>query len=303
MNDAPLYQGYDQAGLDAQYNNRARVPEHADIHAGYQAQADAVLADFDTRLDVSYGPSAEETLDIYLPKPAPPASAKEGAPTGGMPINVFLHGGYWFSRHKNDYRFLARGMIPSGAALIVVNYALVPSVDLDEVVRQCRAAIAWTYRNAVDFGGDPNRLFVSGHSAGGHLTAMMMSTVWPALGDDLPDNIIKGGCALSGIFDLTPVPLSYMQETLQFTPDQVARNSPVTLSPSTKAPLIVGVGGDESEEFIRQSQVFAEHWGAPGAIECWMMTLEGINHFTILGEYADPKSVLTQAVLQQMGLG
>ena len=303
MNDAPLYQGYDQAGLDAQYNNRARVPEHADIHAGYQAQADAVLADFDTRLDVSYGPSAEETLDIYLPKSAPPASAKEGAPTGGMPINVFLHGGYWFSRHKNDYRFLARGMIPSGAALIVVNYALVPSVDLDEVVRQCRAAIAWTYRNAVDFGGDPNRLFVSGHSAGGHLTAMMMSTVWPALGDDLPGNIIKGGCALSGIFDLTPIPLSYMQETLQFTPDQVARNSPVTLSPSTKAPLIVGVGGDESEEFIRQSQVFAEHWGAPGAIECWMMTLEGINHFTILGEYADPKSVLTQAVLQQMGLG
>jgi arylformamidase len=132
---------------------------------------------------------------------------------------------------------------------------------------------------------------------------MMMSTVWPALGDDLPGNIIKGGCALSGIFDLTPIPLSYMQETLQFTPDQVARNSPVTLSPSTKAPLIVGVGGDESEEFIRQSQVFAEHWGAPGAIECWMMTLEGINHFTILGEYADSKSVLTQAVLQQMGLG
>ena len=303
MNDAPLYQGYDQAGLDAQYNNRARVPEHADIHAGYQAQADAGLADFDTRLDVSYGPSAEETLDIYLPKPAPPAPAKEGAPTGGMPINVFLHGGYWFSRHKNDYRFLARGMIPSGAALIVVNYALVPSVDLDEVVRQCRAAIAWTYRNAVDFGGDPNRFFVSGHSAGGHLTAMMMSTVWPALGDDLPGNIIKGGCALSGIFDLTPIPLSYMQETLQFTPDQVARNSPVTLSPSTKAPLIVGVGGDESEEFIRQSQVFAEHWGAPGNIEGWMMTLEGINHFTILGEYADPKSVLTQAVLQQMGLG
>ena len=80
MNDAPLYQGYDQAGLDAQYNNRARVPEHADIHAGYQAQADAVLADFDTRLDVSYGPSAEETLDISLPKPAPPASTKEGAP-------------------------------------------------------------------------------------------------------------------------------------------------------------------------------------------------------------------------------
>ena len=296
MNSTTVFRDYGQEALDAQYNNRARVPEHQDIHAGYQARAAAVVEEFETRLDVSYGPSAEETLDIYLPKNAP-----ENAP--GAPINVFLHGGYWFSRHKNDFRFLAQGLTRAGAVLVIVNYALVPSVDLDEVVRQCRAAIAWTYRNAVDFGGDPNRLFVSGHSAGGHLTAMMMTTVWPALGDDLPGNIIKGGCALSGIFDLTPIPLSYMQETLQFTPDQVARNSPVTLSPSTKAPLIVGVGGDESEEFIRQSQVFAEHWGAPGNIECWMMTLEGINHFTILGEYADPKSVLTQAVLQQMGLG
>ena len=223
MNSTTVFRDYGQEALDAQYNNRARVPEHQDIHAGYQARAAAVVEEFATRLDVSYGPSAEETLDVYLPENTP-----ENAQ--GAPINVFLHGGYWFSRHKNDYRFLARGMIPSGAALIVVNYALVPSVDLDEVVRQCRAAIAWTYRNAVDFGGDPNRLFVSGHSAGGHLTAMMMSTVWPALGDDLPGNIIKGGCALSGIFDLTPVPLSYMQETLQFTPDQVARNSPVTLS-------------------------------------------------------------------------
>ena len=302
MPENAIYQGYDQTGLDAQYNNRARVPEHTDIHDVYQAQGDAVLADFDARLDISYGPSAEETLDIYLPKTGPAGGAL--APDSqGMPVNVFLHGGYWFSRHKNDFRFLARGMVPSGAALVVVNYALVPSVDLDELVRQCRAAIAWTHQNAAGFGGDPERIFVSGHSAGGQLTAMMMSTVWPAFADHLPANVIKGGCALSGIYDLTPMPLSYMQETLQFTPDQVARNSPITLSPSTKAPLIVGVGGDESEEFLRQSQAFAEQWGTPGGIECWMMTLDGINHFTILGEFADPKSVLTQAVLQQMGLG
>ncbi len=299
MTENDIYQGYDQAGLDAQYNNRARVPEHTDIHDAYQAQGDAVLADFDARLDISYGPSAEETLDIYLPKTGPAG----GALADGMPVNVFLHGGYWFSRHKNDFRFLARGMVPSGAALVVVNYALVPSVDLDELVRQCRAAIAWTHQNAAGFGGDPERIFVSGHSAGGQLTAMMMSTVWPAFADHLPANVIKGGCALSGIYDLTPMPLSYMQETLQFTPDQVARNSPITLSPSTKAPLIVGVGGDESEEFLRQSQAFAEQWGTPGGIECWLMTLDDINHFTILGEFADPKSVLTQAVLQQMGLG
>lgn len=293
MNDTAIYQGYDRAGLDAQYNNRARVPEHARIHAAFEAQGDAVLADFDTRLDVSYGPSAEETLDIYLPK---------GGPTEGMPVNVFLHGGYWYSRHKNDFRFLARGMVPSGAALVVVNYALVPRVNLDEVVRQCRAAVAWTYRNATTFGADPERIYVSGHSAGGHLVAMMMTTGWPAFADGLAANVIKGGAALSGIYDLTPIPLGYMRDTLQFTPEQVARNSPMTLTPATKAPLIVGVGGGESEEFLRQSLEFAEKWGAPGGIECWMITLDGINHFTILGEFADPKSVLTQAVLKQMGL-
>ncbi len=296
MNDVPIYQGYDRAGLDAQYDNRARVPGHPDIHAAYEAQGDAVLADFDNRLDVSYGPSAEETLDIYLPKNAADST------TGAMPVNVFLHGGYWYSRHKNDFRFLARGMVPSGAALVVVNYALVPSVDLDELVRQCRAAIAWTYRNATTFGGDSERIFVSGHSAGGHLTAMMMTTAWPAFEDGLAANVIKGGAALSGIYDLTPMPLGSMHDTLQFTPDQVARNSPIALTPATKAPLIVGVGGDESEEFLRQSQAFAEQWGAPGGLECWMVTLDGINHFTILGEFADPKSVLTQTVLKQMGL-
>ncbi len=301
MNDTPIYQGYDRAGLDAQYDNRMRVPEHADIHAAYEAQGDAVLADFDTRLDVSYGPSAEETLDIYLPKTALAGGASASA-TKGMPVNVFLHGGYWYSRHKNDFRFLARGMVPSGAALVIVNYALVPQVNLDEQVRQCRAAVAWTYRNASTFGADKERIFVSGHSAGGHLTAMMMTTGWPAFGDGLPANVIKGGCALSGIYDLTPILLGHMRETLQFTPDQVARNSPVTLTPSTKAPLIVGVGGGESEEFLRQSQAFAEQWGAPGGIECWMITLDGINHFTILGEFADPKSVLTQAALKQMRL-
>jgi arylformamidase len=293
MTGSPIYQSYDRAQLDAQYDNRARVPEHTDIHDAYQAQGDAVLADFDTRLDVRYGPSAEETLDIYLPNnPAP-----------GLPVNVFLHGGYWFSRHKNDFRFLARGLVASGAALVVVNYALVPSVDLDEVVRQCRAAIAWTHQNAASFGADAEQLFVSGHSAGGQLTAMSMATDWPAFQSGLPDDVIKGGCALSGIYDLTPMPLIYMHDTLQFTAEQVTKNSPMTLTPATKAPLIVGVGGDESEEFLRQSQTFAEQWGAPGEIECWMMTLDGINHFTILGEFANPKSVLTQAVLQQMGLG
>ncbi|NQV83269.1 MAG: alpha/beta hydrolase [Rhodospirillales bacterium] len=294
MNESPRYQGYNQAQLDAQYDNRSRVPGHVDIHAAYEARGDAALADFETRLDVSYGPSDAETLDIFLP-PGP-------APAGGAPVNVFLHGGYWYSRHKNDFRFLARGLVPAGAVLVVVNYALVPSVDLDELIGQCRTAVAWTYQNAAGFGADPERLFVSGHSAGGHLGAMMMATDWPAFSSGLPTEMIKGGCVLSGIYDLAPIPMSYMQDTLGFTPDQVARNSPLLLKPATEAPLIVGVGGDESEEFLRQSATFADQWASAGT-PCRSMVLPGINHFTILGEFADPASDITRAVQTQMELG
>ncbi|MEE9316729.1 MAG: alpha/beta hydrolase [Rhodospirillales bacterium] len=299
MNDAVIYRGYDQAELDAQYNNRARVPEHVDLHAAHQAEGEKVLADFETRLDVSYGPSGEETLDIYLPENP---EAVSGGTAGGAPINVFLHGGYWFSRHKNDFRFLARGLVPAGAILVVVNYALVPSVDLDELVRQCRAAVAWTFENAETFGGDPDRIFVSGHSAGGHLTAMMMATDWPVFGDGLNAGLVKGGCALSGIFDLEPIRLTFMQETLGFTPEQVERNSPLTLKPATDAPLIVGVGADESEEFLRQGENFAAAWKGLG-IPCRTLIRPGMNHFTILGEFSDPESELTKAVAEQMGLG
>ncbi len=293
MTETALYQGYDQTELDAQYNNRSRVPEHVDILAAFEADSDAVLADFKTRLDVSYGPGDEETLDIYLPETP--------STTEGAPINVFLHGGYWYSRHKNDFRFLARGLVPAGAVLVVVNYALVPSVDLDELVRQCRAAVAWTHANAQSFGGDAGRIYVSGWSAGGQLTAMMMATDWTAFGNGLPADLVKGGAALSGIYDIAPIRMSYMQETLGFTFDQVSRNSPQFLAPATKAPLIVGVGGNESEEFLRQSEAFSKAWGEKGT-DCSLMVLPGINHFTILSEYADPASDLIQTVQKQMGL-
>ena len=291
MNSTPVFRDYDQAALDAQYNNRARVPEHVELYADFDIEGEAVLENFETRLDVSYGPSAEETLDVYLPEN-----------TKHAPINVLLHGGYWFSRHKNDFRFLAQGLTRAGAVLVVVNYALVPSVDLDELVRQCRAAVAWTYGNAETFGGDKERIYVSGWSAGGQLTAMMMATDWPAFADGLAPDLLKGGTAISGIYDLEPIRLGFMQETLGLTPEQVARNSPIGLTPATDAPLIVAVGGDESEEFRRQSETFAAAWGDKG-VPCEMMVRPGINHFTILGEFADADSGLTRAVRKQMGLG
>ena len=295
MNDAPVFGGYDRAALDAQYDNRKRHPEHVQLHAAWTADGDKVLADFDHKLDIAYGPSADETLDLYLPKKSQRAAK-------GAPINVFLHGGYWMSRHKDHFRFLARGLVPAGAILVVVNYALVPAVDLDEQVRQCRAAVAWAWRHAEDLGGDRERVFVSGHSAGGHLTAMMLTTDWPAFEGGLPRTLVKGGAALSGIYDLEPIRHAYLQDTLKFTAAHETRNSPDRLAPATDAPLLVAVGDDESDEFLRQSKVLVAAWSNRLA-DCRLLVAPKLNHFTMLGAFADPGSALNAAVLRQMGLG
>ena len=292
MPQKKLYQGYSLKELNAQYDCREMVPEHANIYAGFKSDSDAVLSEYKVHLDVPYGPSKEETLDIYLPKTS-------GQQT--MPINIYLHGGYWYSRHKNDFRFLARGIVSSGAILVVVNYALIPNVNLDEIIRQCRAAVSWTHKNSTSFGADRERIHISGPSAGGHLTAMMFATNWADFDHDLPANLIKGGAALSGIYDLTPIAMTFMHKTLNFTSDQISRNSPEFLSPITNAPLIISVGGDESNEFRRQSEALAKAW-KNNEIEYLLMELKGINHFTILGEYANPESTLAQAIQKQMGL-
>jgi len=287
-----IFRDYSQAELDSQYDNRSHVPDHEEIYKARADEAAAVLAKVETRLDIAFGDSAEETLDIYLP---------ENAGNSPLSINIFLHGGYWFSRHKDDFRFLAGGLTAKGAALIIVNYALIPSVDMTELVRQCRAAVQWTFNNADSFGGDKNNINVSGHSAGGHLTAMMMATDWPSFGDNLPADLIKSGCAISGVYELEPIRLGFMQETLDFSVEDVAAYSPMNLAPATDAPLIVAVGGAETDEFIRQSNEFAPIWRQAG-IDCSLMVVPEMNHFTILGELAEPDGTLTNAAARLMGL-
>ena len=131
---------------------------------------------------------------------------------------------------------------------------------------------------------------------------MMMATDWPAFGNGLPTDLVKSGYAISGIYDLEPIRMSYMQETLRFTPEDVSAFSPITLTPATGAPLTVAVGGDESEEFLRQSEEFAHAWQRP-SIDCSLKVVPGMNHFTILGEFADPASDLTKVMQKQIELG
>ncbi len=286
---APLYRAFtSQAEIDAQYDVERAVPDFA-AHAKFFVDASARARDrLRPSLGLAYGPSAAEHLDLY-------AAARPGAP-----LHAFLHGGYWHALSSREFAFCAEGLVAAGVSVAVVNYALCPTVTVTEIVRQARAAVAWLYRNAAAQGCDPERLFVSGHSAGGHLTAMLMATDWEAE-YGLPADIVKGGAALSGLFDLAPFPHSWLQPKLRLTEDEVARMSPINHIPARAGPLLVAVGGEETPEFHRQSETFLAAWRAR-SLDGTALDLPGRNHFTLLEDYLDPDSRLLGAVLRQMSM-
>jgi arylformamidase len=282
----PIFLGYDQEALDREYDNRRKVADFADYFARYASESAAARREFECRLDVPYGPGPSETLDIF-----------PGGPSA--PIQLFIHGGYWRAMDKADFHYVARAFRPAGAAVVVINYALVPAVDMDELVRQCRASVAWVHRHAGSFGGDPERLFISGHSAGGHLVAMLMSTDWRAWG--LPADVIKGGSGISGLYDLEPIRLSYLNRDLGLGPEQTRRLSPVSLVPERSGPLLLPLGGLEGPEYHRQTDELARAWWKRG-LPCEVMDMPGLNHFSIVAQLGDPASELARTILRQMGL-
>ena len=283
------YHGYDREGLDAQYHMRGRHPEWQDFFEKWTAWSEELRARRPCRLNVPFGDGPDEVIDIF------PAMEL------GAPVHAFIHGGYWQAMSKDEFSYVADGLWDPRVAVVVVNYALAPAVDIDEIVRQCRGALAWIWRNAQKFSGTRERIYVSGHSAGGHLTAMLLSTDWPAFAANLPSDLVKGGCAISGLYDLEAMRLCYVNDKLQLTEDQVQRQSPIYNVPEAAAPLILAVGGEETDEFHRQTRTYAELWRARGlALET--MVLEGHNHYTIVDALGDPTSELTSAVRRQMGI-
>lgn len=284
-----IFRGYDREALDREYNNRAKVPGAAESLARYARASAAARRELSGRLDVRYGPAPGETLDVF-PAPGP----------GPAPVHVFVHGGYWKALDKSDFSYVARAFRPAGAATVVINYALIPSVDMDELVRQCRAAVAWVHGNAAAFGGDPGRLFVSGHSAGGHLTAMLMATDWGAFAG-LPADALKAGCGISGLYDLEPIRLCYLNDDLKLTPEQARRNSPVHAVPARSGPLLLAVGALEGPEYHRQTEELASAWQRRG-LACAVLDMAGQDHFSIAAQLEDPASELSRALRGQMGL-
>ncbi|MGI8649724.1 MAG: alpha/beta hydrolase [Rubrobacter sp.] len=283
-----------QEEIDAQYNLYNTVPDVEVYARFYQTESDKLRAEMAHESNVPYGPTLDEYVDLY---PAPSADADADGPA---PILVYIHGGYWRARTSGEFAFVARGPASEGVATVSVNYSLCPKVKLAEIVRQVRAAIAWIYKNAESFGGDRDRIHVSGHSAGGHLAATLLMTDWP---NDygLPKDIVKSATCVSGLFDLSPFPYTFMQPQLQFSWEEVRLYSPLFHIPEEAPPLLLAYGSQEPDEMKRQSEDFLAAWNEAG-LSGERIVLDGKNHYDVIDGFIDAESPLCSATLRGIGL-
>ena len=284
----------DPTWLEAQYNNRARVPDAARQIAAWGSASRAARAGLpQARLDVPYAPGACGLLDVF-PAARPAAGALS-------PVMLFIHGGYWRSLAKSDFSFLAPVFTQAGAAVVVPDYALCPAVSIEHITLQMVQALAWTVRHAEDFGGDPTRITVVGHSAGGHLAAMLMTCRWREVDPGLPLKPIASALSISGLFDLEPLRhVASVKDDLALTSASVKRLSPAFFPRPRHGRLYAVVGAQESEEFIRQNQLIRDAWGPTTVPVC--EALEGLEHFSVMTALADPAHRLHRLARELLGL-
>ena len=275
----------DGAWHDRMYDTRAMVRTYSQFFRRWAEQSADVVRTQPRELDVRYGGGTNEHLDVF---PAAQADA---------PVLVFIHGGYWRAFDKREHSFVAPAFTREGVCVVVPNYALCPAVTISEITMQMARALAWTWRNIARHGGDPRRIFVAGHSAGGHLAAMMLECLWPVLAPDLPPDLVKGALAISGLHDLDPIMRTpFLQRSVLLTPRQVAQASPARLPPPAQGVLYTVTGGDESEEFHRQNRLIRHAWGEERVPVCEV--LPGLNHFSVLDSLVEPGQRLHDLALR-----
>jgi arylformamidase len=286
-----IYRQFTQAALDAAYNNRAHVPDFMQIVERFQAQSERARRTLKPRLDLAYGRDARQRLDFF------PAATK------GAPLFVFIHGGYWQSLDNKPFSFMAAPLNEAGIACAAMTYDLCPTVSMTRLVQQIREGLLWLRAHAGELGFDADRIFVGGHSAGGHLATMMLLTDWTRYG--APVDLIKGGLSISGLYELEPVRLAYVNEALKLDAGEARALSPIHHLPHDAAalpPLLLAVGGAELPEFVRQQRDFAaearkRNWRL-GEIE-----LAPHNHFSVLETLASEQAALFPRLLRLVRTG
>jgi arylformamidase len=283
-----VYGGHTKDQLDELYSHRHRIKDYDDYRLRWVSDSETARKALKTVLDVDYGPGIAETYDVFRGDI-------------GSPIQVFVHGGYWYSQDKDVFEWMAPTFVDRGATFISINYPLAPTVTMTNLVDSVRRCLTHIYNNATVWGADPNRLFVSGHSAGGHLAATLMSTDWAGLDPALPEDMIKGAIPISGLYDLEPIRHLTMNDTLRMTEDEARKLSPIFTIPAVAGAVTMAVGTNEGPEFARQQSDYAAAWQA-GGLGCEALLLEEQDHFSILDTYAEEGGVLFEAACAQMGL-
>lgn len=267
-----LYRGMDRAQLDAAYNNRAAVKNYAALKLAWARRSAHVRAIRRARLDLAYGSAPRQRLDLFL------------ADERGAPTLAFIHGGYWQRNDRSEYSFIAEGPLAHGVNVALVEYTLAPEARINQIVAEIRLAMTWLAEHLGEYGAAPKRIYVSGHSAGGHLTAATVGL-----------GIAKGGLAISGLYDLEPIRLSYLNDALGLDASEAQRNSPIAHLPPAAVPLVVAYGTSELPELCRQSIDYARAWSERG-LPVRLLPVEGADHFTVLESLAAPDGVLMKAL-------
>jgi arylformamidase len=276
-----LYRSFvTQADIDAQYNAAHCVADAAAEARHFVTQSAQARQELRCVLDVPFGPTRAETLDIF------PADRPDA------PVFIFLHGGYWRALSSKEFSCVALGPHQNGIMTVVVNYALCPRVTIDEITRQVRAAIFWVLRNIDRYGGNPACVALGGHSAGGHLAAMCLQTDWQDI-YGLPETPMRAALLISGLYDLEPLRYSYLQPQIQLDDGIIRRNSPAFSVRNCATPALITWGEAETGEFARQSAVFHQAWQSAGN-RSELRPQPGAHHFSVIHGFADPASDLCQ---------
>lgn len=283
MNE-PLYRNMTADQLRMQYNPSRSIPDAPQIFQSWKDRSAEFRSRARVQLDVPYGELPAATLDLFLPeKPSPR-------------LHVYIHGGYWQAFGKSDFSFMAEGLVKAGMAVAVLGYPLCPAVPLQNVVRHARMALAHLWREAPSLGLKQDKIQVSGHSAGAHLCAMLIATLWSKFHAGLPEEIVQSAIMISGVYELEPLRFIETGRALQLTDETAKRLSPLSLRPAGKARMLLCTGGLESMEFKRQSALLGRAWARYGA-PLEVVTFTTRHHFNVLDEMAPENSALVKRAI------
>jgi arylformamidase len=271
--------------LDRQYNARATVADVNIYLDAYREESERIFRTVPCIRDLAYGPGQDEKLDIFQVPGVPNA-----------PVFVFLHGGYWRLLSKEDSCFMAENFTAHGIAVVVVNYSLAPKAKLQKIVSQVRTSIAWLWKNGSSHGLDPDRIVVAGSSAGGHLAGMALSGGWQE-SHGLPQDVIKAAFGVSGLYDLTPIPKTHVNEWLGLDDAMAREMSPLFHLPERSCHLVLAFAETDTDEFKRQSEAYRTAWEASGfPVICFEVPCR--NHFDVILDWQYPDSSMTLSTLR-----